>query len=219
LIGKVTLNWTSNPDATGYEVWRSSTSGGSYAYLTTVTPVTFNDIAISGTTHYFYKVKVVVGTLLGSLSNEAEGWAKINYPVKVPSISATQGTLYGQSTVSWSAATDASTYNLFRSISLGTKGALVVSGLAGLSYDDNTVSSGTHYFYTVVSVNNTGNGPDSDQAEGWGKVPSILSNLAATQGTLSGKVRLTWTNDPDATGYEVYRSTTSSHSNVSCFEL
>ena len=38
--------------------------------------------------------------------------------------------------------------------------------------------------------------------------PSAPTSVAATQGTLSDRVRLTWTASPGATGYQVYRSTT-----------
>ncbi len=47
-----------------------------------------------------------------------------------------------------------------------------------------------------------------NEADGWGKLPNTLSTLSATQGSLIGKVQLSWAFDAEAVSYEIWRSTT-----------
>ena len=210
LANKVGLSWSKNTDATGYEVWRSSTSGGGSAKIATLGILAtgyYEDVTVSGMTQYYYTVKTVVDSVASQVSNEAMGFAMI-VPLKIIGVTATQGTLYAQSTVTWTADPSAASYDVYRSTAAGTKGAIVGADIIGTSFNDTTVSGETHYFYTVVAKNAMGSAPDSNQATGWSKIPAVVSDLTATQGTLSHKVTLIWTDNPDATEYEVWRSTT-----------
>ena len=136
-------------------------------------------------------------------------WTQTGFitPGKVAGVNATDGILYSKVTVSWTADVDATQYDIYRSTVFGSKGSAIATNATGTTYDDTTVSGSTHYFYTVVAKNPVGSGPDSDQNEGYGKVPATLA-ITATQGTLTGKVALGWTSNPDATAYQVWRSTT-----------
>src|SRR5436190_9301294 len=75
-VDKVTLNWTAVPGAAKYNVLRSTTAGGPYTLLTTVTTNTYVD---TGATHpgpYYYVVQAVFTTADGftsANSNQATG--------------------------------------------------------------------------------------------------------------------------------------------------
>ena len=57
--GKPRLTWPAVDGAVKYEIWRSTSSGGSYTKLYTTTNTYFNNTsAVSGTT-YFYKVRAI----------------------------------------------------------------------------------------------------------------------------------------------------------------
>ncbi|MCX7100953.1 MAG: hypothetical protein NTX38_05540, partial [Methylobacter sp.] len=76
--GKVVLGWTSSPDATGYEIWRATSTTGTPSKITTLTTMpanSYEDTTVSGVASYFYTIKTIVGTLTGSASNQVEGWA------------------------------------------------------------------------------------------------------------------------------------------------
>ncbi|WAK04360.1 hypothetical protein [Methylobacter sp. YRD-M1] len=135
-------------------------------------------------------------------------WTKTGLiiPDKIKGVSATDGTLYAKVNISWSADLNATEYDVYRSTSAGTKGSLLASGITGIGYDDTTASADTHYFYTVIGKNLIGSGPDSEQDEGYGKLPAIITGLSASQGTQTGKITLTWPTDPDATAYEIWRA-------------
>ena len=128
-------------------------------------------------------------------------WTQTGFilPAKVTGVNATDGTQYSKVTVSWTADPDATQYDVFRSTAAGSKGIGIASNVTATSYEDATVSGSTHYFYTIVAKNPVGSGPDSAQNEGYGKVPAVVSSLSATQGTVTDKVHLAWTENPDAT--------------------
>jgi fibronectin type 3 domain-containing protein len=208
VYSQVQLNWSTIADATSYKIYRSSTPGGTGSLLATTTTNTYIDSTTANANTYYYKAVALVGTLVGSMSNEAAGWNKIPIPLQVTGLTASQGTLYGKSAVSWSPVTYATQYDLYRSTALGTKGALIGSNITGTSFDNTGLTDSTHYFYTVVAKNSSGSSPDSAQAEGWGKVPGVISTLTATQGTIDNAVQLNWGAVTDATSYKIYRSST-----------
>jgi fibronectin type 3 domain-containing protein len=204
----VQLSWSGVADANYYKIYRAPWSGGPLTMLATTTNWTYNDWQAVSDTHYYYKVSAVVGSLEGPTGNEATGWQLIP-PDQVTGVSATQGTLYGKIRITWPASPRASSYDLYRSTSSGTKGSRIGSDLSGTSFDNTSVAGTTGYYYTVVAKNAAGSAPDSAQALGWGKVPAPVNTLTATEGTKNAKVTLSWASDPDAIGYEVWRSTSS----------
>jgi hypothetical protein len=74
-LTKPTLTWTATPDtyATGYQVWRSTTSGSGYAQVASVTPrttTTWTDTTVAALTTYFYVVRAVANSWTSGFSNE-----------------------------------------------------------------------------------------------------------------------------------------------------
>ncbi|HLP78726.1 MAG TPA: cellulase family glycosylhydrolase, partial [Candidatus Paceibacterota bacterium] len=73
----------------------------------------------------------------------------------------------GQVTLSWNAASGATSYNLYRATQSGggSKTAPVVTGITGASYTDVNLNSGTTYYYQVVGVNSSGQSGFSPEAK------------------------------------------------------
>ena len=74
-VTKPTLTWTATPDtyATGYQVWRSTTSGSGYAQVALVTPrttTTWTDTTVAPLTTYYYVVCAIVGSWTSSFTSE-----------------------------------------------------------------------------------------------------------------------------------------------------
>jgi hypothetical protein len=66
-LSKPTLTWTATPDtyATGYQVWRSTTSGSGYTQVASVTPrttTTWMDTTVAALTTYYYVVRAVANS-------------------------------------------------------------------------------------------------------------------------------------------------------------
>ena len=112
-------------------------------------------------------------------------------------------------TVSWSAFTNATSYNLYRSTTAGTEGGTPYrTGLTGTSYSDTSLSAGTNYYYKLSAVTADGESAHSDEAAAVNAVPAAPTSLMAVPG--NGSAALSWT---ASTGggtltYTVLRSTT-----------
>ncbi len=76
-------------------------------------------------------------------------------PYPATGVTATAGT--GQITLSWTAGSGATSYDLFRAAESGFEGTNpVVTGITGTSYTDTNLNSGTTYYYHVAAVNGSG---------------------------------------------------------------
>ncbi|MCG8637551.1 MAG: cohesin domain-containing protein [Desulfobacterales bacterium] len=77
-LDRLDLSWDAAPDASGYEIYRSISSGGTFELLGTTTATTYQDNdCILTNVPYYYKVKAIssTGTSTGEFSNEATGSA------------------------------------------------------------------------------------------------------------------------------------------------
>src|SRR4029077_16825802 len=68
--GEATLNWTTVPAATSYNILRGTTTGGPYTQIGTATTNTYLDLTATFGSTYYYVVQSVVGTLTSFNSNE-----------------------------------------------------------------------------------------------------------------------------------------------------
>ena len=110
----------------------------------------------------------------------------------------------GQVTLSWTAGSGATSYNLYRATSSGlesSNAAPVVTGITGTSYTNTGLASGTTYYYQVVAVNASslsGFSPEAhattsgtaitdpaqfnfeSTSQGWGGVGGVVSSIATS---------------------------------------
>jgi hypothetical protein len=74
---KPTLAWTATPDtyATGYQVWRSTTSGTGYVQVASVAPrttTTWTDTTVSALTTYYYVVRAVANNWTSVFTSQVQ---------------------------------------------------------------------------------------------------------------------------------------------------
>ena len=85
-------------------------------------------------------------------------------PYAVTGVTATAGT--GQVTVSWTAVSGATSYQLYRTANSGSEAATPsVSGVTGTTFTDTGLNPGTTYYYRVVAVNASGASGFSTEAK------------------------------------------------------
>jgi glucoamylase len=114
--------------------------------------------------------------------------------------------------LSWTGASLAAGYHLYRATGSGT--ATVVATTGNTTYTDTGLSPSTTYTYYVVAYNNVGASPDSNSVTATtpapGTPPSAPTGLKVT-GTTSTTASLAWTAATDTTGtvagYDIYRAT------------
>jgi fibronectin type 3 domain-containing protein len=160
----VSLDWNDNneTDLSGYNVYRSTTSGGPYTKRNSslVSSSNYSDNSVSGGVTYYYVVRAVDTSLNESgNSNQASATPTDTIPPAAPTgLSATAG----NQTISldWSdnGEPDINGYNVYRSTtSGGTYTRLNATLLTSSNYTDNSVSNGTTYYYVVTAVDTSSN--------------------------------------------------------------
>jgi len=121
-------------------------------------------------------------------------------------LTATSGN--AQVSLSWGAASGATSYNVYRGTTAGGESATpIATGLTGTTYTNTGLSNCTTYYYKVAGVNTTGTGAMSNEASPTptAGTPTQPTGLTATAG--NAQVALAWTAVAGAQTYNVYRGT------------
>lgn len=105
-------------------------------------------------------------------------------------------------------------YNVYRGNRPGGEGTQPVAQLvAGNSFVDSGLASGTTYYYTVSAVNGVGEGPPSPEVSATSAAASVPAAPVVTAAGQTQAAHLSWTPPADGgstlTGYKVYRATVS----------
>ncbi|MDH5217554.1 MAG: hypothetical protein OEX19_07655, partial [Gammaproteobacteria bacterium] len=207
----VNLTWAAATGASSYNIYRSETSASYGAALTTgVTTTGYDDsTAVNGTT-YYYTVTAVNAVWESSMSGEVSALPLPPLPATPTGFSATTGDQ--ELSLSWSSATDADSWNIYKYDTSTWTYSLLISGVTGTSYVDTGLTNGTYYNYKLNAVNLAGESTGAVYASGLPlpPPPTNPANLIGTPGF--GSVSLTWNANPVSeavTSYTVYRSTTS----------
>jgi fibronectin type 3 domain-containing protein len=206
---QASLTWTASSGATSYYVKRGTVSGGPYTTEGTPAGTTYADTRLTNGTAYYYVVTAVDATGESGNSNQASATPTAAPTAPVPPLNLTATGGIQQVSLSWTASTGATSYNVKRAPTNGGPYTTVASP-AGTSYTDTTVTNGTAYYYVVTAVNSAGESGNSNQATATptaaptAPVPPL--NLMATGG--NQQVSLAWTASTGATSYNVKRAAT-----------
>lgn len=200
--GNISLTWTAVSGASGYGVFRSATSGGTYTLVKNVTSPGYSDTGLTAGSKYYYKVKSYWAVGSDKIYSAATLSANAQTPPVLKAVSASSSSY----TLSWSASAGAAGYALFTSSTANgtyTYFKTVTSAsvtLTGLSADS------AHY-YKVKAYTMSGSvkvyGVSSMSAGGYTRLDAP-TGLTATGA--DGSVNLSWNAAAGAAGYAVYWS-------------
>jgi len=125
-------------------------------------------------------------------------------------VEATDGGHVDRIAVAWQSVPRATHYEIYRATSEDGEYTRVGES-TGTTYSDTEITVNVVYWYRVKACNRAGcstlSAADSGYAHGEG-VPSVVTGVAATDGTFTDRVRVTWNAAPGATRYEVWREVT-----------
>jgi fibronectin type 3 domain-containing protein len=204
---QVALTWMASSGATGYNVGRSTTSGGPYTQISTSATASFTDTGLTNGTKYFYIVSAFNSVGQSANSAEVSATPSLPPPATPTGLAATAGN--AQVSLSWNASSGATSYHVKRSTSSGAE--TQISAPASNSFTDTGLTNGTKYFYMVSAVNSGGESANSSEVNATPAAPAARpatpTGLLATAG--NAQVILNWNASAGATSYHVKRSTTS----------
>jgi alpha-tubulin suppressor-like RCC1 family protein len=124
--------------------------------------------------------------------------------IAVPTgVTATDGTSTANVTVSWTAAAGATGYRVFRAVGAGL-GVQIGTTTTPVTFVDTTATAGVSYTYWVKTTTANGDSVASAVNTGWRNV-ATPTGIAATDGTLTTGVTVSWSAVSGAAGYRVYR--------------
>lgn len=201
----VQITWPVIAGATGYQIFRSTTNtNGSNTALNALastrgnTATSYNDTSAARGIWYTYVVKAVTSTGAGAFGTSSSGWRGVDAPTGV---NASQGTFANKVMVKWNAVVGATGYSVYRD---GVN-ITAPTGTVKTTYDDTTAVPSVVYTYTVTA--NTAGGPSalSEGATGYSTI-AAPANVAASDGTSSVQVTVTWDAAAGATGYTILRA-------------
>ena len=212
----IKVSWAKAANATGYEIYRATSSTGTYSKVGTVTSgstLSYTNTSLVTGTKYYYKVRAS-RTVSGMTVYSSNSAAVNATPVldKVTGAKAASAS-YNSIKVSWTKVSGASGYEIYRTTGIAgpyTKVGTMTSG-STVSYTNTGLTSGKVYYYIVRAYRTV----SSTKAYGAysavvkdkplpGKVGSVK---AASAGSTS--IKVSWGTVSGASGYEVYRATAS----------
>jgi len=206
--GQVTLAWTASTGAASYNVYRGTAAGGESGtpIATGLTGTTaYVNTGLTNGSAYYYKVAAVNSAGTSTFSNEANATPSTASAVTPTGVTATAGN--AQITLSWTPATGATSYNVYRSTTAGGEGTTAIAtGITLPTYVNTGLTNGTTYYYKIASVNSSGTSAQSAETSAKpNTAPSAPTNLTAAPG--NAQVALSWTAASGAASYNVYRGT------------
>lgn len=108
--------------------------------------------------------------------------------------------------VTWKKSANSSKYLVFRkSGKNGTWQEIARTG--STSYTDTAANYGTTYYYTVIGRNSSGRATSYDKTGKKVTTPKKVEEVTKVVDSGLHRVTVTWKNDPQATGYRIYRRT------------
>jgi fibronectin type 3 domain-containing protein len=197
--GQITLSWTASTGATSYNVKRSTSKGAETTIASPPTAGYTNTLLAGGMTYYYVVTAVNSSGQESDNSSEVSATTVMPGPAAPSGLTAVGGT--GQVTLSWTASTGATSYNVKCSTSSGAETTITNTTTAG--YTNTGLASGTTYYYVVSAVDAAGEGYNSSEVSAT-MAPAAPAGLAAV-GT-NYQINLTWTASTGATSYNVKRS-------------
>jgi autotransporter-associated beta strand protein len=196
---QINLSWTAVGGATGYQVWRSNSWGGSYSQIGTPATTSYQDSGLLAGTPYYYMVRATSGSGTSGNSTVATATTPPNPPVITSGLSTT-GTPGSAFTYQISGSNNPTSFN---AVNLPT--GLAVDIGTGLISGTPATAGTTNV--TILATNAGGTGSSTLVITVLPPPPAVPEGFTATAG--NGQVALAWSTTPGATGYNLKRSAVS----------
>lgn len=206
----IKISWSPVIGSSGYEIYSAASSSGTYSRVSTTTSTSYINLWLTTGKTYYYKIRSyrTVGTT--KIYSEYSSIASTKPIPSTPTAIKAASPAYNNIKVSWAAVRGANGYELYRSNSSTGKYSLIKS-TTSLSYTNSSLTTGTKYYYKVRAYRTVGL---AKVYSGYSlivstkPIPSVPANFRITR-VSSTSAKITWGRVSGASGYEIYRSASS----------
>jgi uncharacterized repeat protein (TIGR02543 family) len=203
----INTNWNAVVGASGYELYRASSSNGTYSLVKATTSLNFVNTGLVAGTTYYYKVRDYV---LNGTTKVYSGYSPIVSAKPVPFAPTgvkTVSTGYNSIRSSWNAVAGANGYELYRASSTSGTYSLV-KATTSLNFVNTGLITGKTYYYRVKAYRLVGT---TKIYGGYSPIASARTVPAAptrVKSTATGhnRIRTSWNAVTGASGYALYRA-------------
>lgn len=208
----LSISWNASTGATAYNLYRDTSSSGTFSTVVgaNLTSTSYNDTSLTPGTNYYYEVEAVNAAGSSGKSPAASSATGLSVPTGL----SVGGITASSVSVSWNALVGASSYNLYRDTSSsGSFSTAVGTNLTSTSSTVSGLSAGTTYYFEVEAVNATGSSGKSAPVSAL-TLPAAPTGLSVAQSTATpdSALSISWSAVTGATGYTLYRDTSSTGS-------
>ena len=202
--GAVFITWNTVAGATHYNLYRSETSGGSFARIGgEIATIVYRDSDISANTSYYYQLESCNGNGCSGRSPEVS----VTTAPAIPSAPTAATQNNGAISIKWSAVAEATHYKLYRSETSEGQFDRVGDNIAATDYVDSDLDANTSYYYRLEACNDNGCSGRSPIGSAITTPAIPLTPTAAAQSDT--EISIAWSEVAGATHYNLYRATAS----------
>jgi len=169
----LSITWNSSASAATYQVFRDTSSTGSYSTKVYDGSLTsYTNTGLTAGSIYYYKVQATNSAGSSTLSSAVAGIPNA-IPAKPTGLAVVSATTTSLS-ITWNASSGTSSYQLFRDTSSTGSFSTKVFDAAGTSYTDTGLATGATYFYKLQATNSAGSSALSAAVSGTTELPGAV---------------------------------------------
>jgi fibronectin type 3 domain-containing protein len=196
-LDKIVITWGSAAGATSYQMYRSTSQGGSKELLGRLAGRSYDDVTAFGRVTYHYWLTACNTCACGDFAHDT-GWCTCIKPGIPTGVEASDGTYTDTVRVTWNAVIDATHYVLFRADLVDSQ-KVMLGVPTETSFDDTDVIAGCTYYYCVKACAcGCSEYSSYDAGRPWGPTPTATLT-ATTTPTVTLTLTPTTTHTPTAT--------------------
>ncbi|WML24578.1 SpoIID/LytB domain-containing protein [Neobacillus sp. OS1-33] len=206
----VNLSWSAVSGASGYEIYRSTSSTGTYTKIASTSSTSYRSTSLNTGTAYYYKVRAYQ-TVTPLAYSGYSSVVSAKPVLATPSSPKAASSAYNSIKTSWTAVSGASGYEVYRATS-STGSYYYAGSTTSTSYNNSGLVTNKPYYYKIRAYRMVGSTKvySNFSAVVFAKpLPSVPTNFKAAR-VSSTSFKLTWSAIAGASGYELYRATSSS---------
>lgn len=207
----VKFSWNAVDGSTGYEIFRSTSTLGTYTLVGSAIVPYFTDTTVLTGTKYYYKIRSFVSYSINKGASAYSSVLTADPSLNTVSSITAEVLSYNSIQLKWDLTDGASGYDVYRSTVSDSAYGLIGSTL-GSQFTDESLSSGITYYYKVRAyrwVNATKVYSPYSRIIDARPIPSVAEQVHADNYNPTS-IQVTWRPVLGAIGYEIYRSTAES---------